>query len=113
MNTYSSTFQQIHFPLTSCLFGHINSNVLLGFITARTPQWHRGGSSSRLTAAKCFSLAVIGGGLGGGGTHRSWMSPSPPIVEKEAPRVKLVYTADPLKEKAPLMGLHNKNSTKY
>ena len=31
---------------------------------ARSPQWHRGGSSSCLTAAKCFSLAVIGGGLG-------------------------------------------------
>ena len=71
MNTYSSTFEHIHFALTSCLFGHTNSNVLSGFIMARSPQWHRGGSSSRLTAAKCFSLAVIGGGLRGGGTHRS------------------------------------------
>ena len=57
MNTYSSTFQHIHFALTSSLF--------------RSLQSHRGGSSSRLTVAKCFSLAVIGGGLGGGGTHRS------------------------------------------
>ena len=38
----------------------------------------------------------------------TWMSPSTPIVEKEAPRVKLVCTVDPLKEKAPLMALHNK-----
>jgi len=43
----------------------------------------------------------------------SWMSPSPPIIKKEVPRVKLVCTVDPLKEKAPLIGLHNKNSTKY
>ena len=71
MNTYSSTFQHIYFALTSCLFGHTNSNVFSGFITARSPQSHRGGSSSRLTVAKCFSLAVIGGGLGGGRTHRS------------------------------------------
>ena len=41
------------------------------------------------------------------------MSPSPPIVEKEAPEVKLVYTVDPLKEKAPLMGLHDKITIKY
>lgn len=61
MNTYSSTFEHIHFALTSCLFGHINSNIFLGFITARSPQSHRGGSSSRLIAAKCFSLAVMGG----------------------------------------------------
>ena len=37
-----------------------------------------------------------------------WMSLSTPIVEKEVPRVKLVCTVDLLKEKAPLMGLHNK-----
>ena len=42
-----------------------------------------------------------------------WMSPSKPIVEKEVPRIKLVCTVDPLKEKAPLMGLHNKIPTKY
>ena len=53
--TYSSIFQHIHFALTSCLFGHTNPNVFSGFITARSPQSHRGGSSSRLTAAKCFS----------------------------------------------------------
>ena len=29
----------------------------------------------------------------------SWMSPSPPIVEKEVPGVKLVCTVDSLKEK--------------
>ena len=71
MNTYSSTFQQIHFPFTSCLFGHTNSNVFSGFITTRSPQSHKGGALSHLTMAKCFSLTVIGGGLGGGGTHRS------------------------------------------
>ena len=65
MNTYSSRFQHIHFA-TSCLFGHTNSNVFSGFITTRSPQSHRGGSSSHLTVARCFSLAVIGGGLGGG-----------------------------------------------
>ena len=32
----------------------------------------------------------------------SWMSPSPPIVEKEVPRIKLVCTIDPLKEKRHL-----------
>ena len=66
--------------------------------------------------ARCFSLAVIGGGLGGWNPLLevlTWMSPSTPIVEKEVPRVKLVYTVDPLKEKAPLMGLHNKIPTKY
>jgi hypothetical protein len=41
-----------------------------------------------------------------------WMSPSPPIVEEGVPWVKLVWTVDPLKEKAPLMGLHNKIPTK-
>ena len=53
----------------------------------------------------------------GGGTHRfevlTWMSPSKPIVEKEVPRIKLVCTVDPLKEKAPLMVLHNEIPTKY
>jgi hypothetical protein len=38
----------------------------------------------------------------------TWVSPSPPIVEKKVPWVKLVCTVDPLKEKAPLVGLHNK-----
>ena len=42
-----------------------------------------------------------------------WMSPSPTIVEKEVPWVKLVCTVDPLKEKAHLMGLHNKIPIKY
>ena len=83
---------------------------------AQSPQWHRGGSSSRLTAAKYFSLAVIGGGLGGGGTHRSkvltWMSPSPPIVKKDISWVKLVRTVDPLKEKTPLMGHTQQDSNK-
>ena len=37
----------------------------------------------------------------------TWMSPSKPIVEKEVPRIKLVCTVDPLKEKAHLMVLHN------
>ena len=117
MNTYSSTFQHIHFTLTSCLFGHTNSNVFSGFITARSPQSHRGGSSSRLTTAKCFSLAVIEGGVRGRWNPPlevlSWMSLSPPIVEKEVPGVKLVYTVDPLKEKTPLMDLHSKIQTKY
>ena len=116
MNTYSSTFQHIHFALISCLFGHINSNVFLGFIIARSPQSHRGGSLSRLTAARCFSLAVIGGGLGGWDSTLevlTWMSPSKPIVEKEVPRIKLVCIIDPLKEKAPLMVLHNEIPTKY
>ena len=101
MNTYCSTFQHIHFALTSCLFGHTNSNVFSGFITARSPQSHRGGSSSRLTVARCFSLAVIGGGLGGWNPPLKvlmWMSPSKPIVEKEVPRIKLVCTIDPLKK---------------
>ena len=65
MNIYSSTFQHIHFALTLYLFGDTNSNVFSGFITARSLHSHRGGSSSRLNAARCFSLAVIGGGLGG------------------------------------------------
>jgi hypothetical protein len=43
----------------------------------------------------------------------TWMFPSPPIVEKEVPWVKLVRTIDPLKEKAPLMALHNKIPIKY
>jgi hypothetical protein len=43
----------------------------------------------------------------------SWMSPSLPIIEKEVHRVKFVYTVDSLKEKAPLMGLHNKILIKY
>ena len=62
------------------------------------------------------SLAVSGGGLGGWNPPLevlTWMSPSTPIVEKEVPRVKLVCTVDPLKEKAPLIGLHNKIPTKY
>jgi len=42
-----------------------------------------------------------------------WMSPSPPIVEKEVPWVKLVRTMDPLKENAPLKVLHNMIPTKY
>jgi hypothetical protein len=67
--------------------------------------------------AKCFSLAVIGGGLGGRWNPPlkvlTWMSLSPPIVEKKVPWVKLVWTIDPLKEKAPFMGLHNKIPTKY
>jgi hypothetical protein len=116
MNTYSSRFQHIHFALTSCLFGHTNSNVLSGFITARSPQSHRGGSLSHLTAARCFSLAIIGGGLGGWNPPLealTWMSPSKPIIEKEVPRIKLVCTVDPLKEKAPLMVLHNEIPTKY
>jgi hypothetical protein len=32
----------------------------------------------------------------------TWMPPSPPIVKKEVPWVKLVWTIDPLKEKAPV-----------
>jgi hypothetical protein len=36
-----------------------------------------------------------------------------PIVEKEVPWVKLVWTIDPLKEKAPLMGLQKKIQKKY
>ena len=62
------------------------------------------------------SLAVSGGGLGGWNPPLevlTWMSPSKPIVEKEVPRVKLVCTVDPLKEKAPLMVLHNVTPTKY
>ena len=116
MNTYSSTFQHIHCVLTSCLFGHTNSNVFLGFIIARSPHSHRGGSSSHLTTARCFSLAVIGRGQGGWNPLLevlTWMSPSKPIVEKEVPRIKLVCTIDPLKEKTSLMGLYNKISTEY
>ena len=116
MHTYSSTFQQIYFPLTSCFFGHTNSNVFSGFITARSPQSHRGGSLSHLTAARCFTLAIIGGGLGRWNPPLevlTWMSPSKPIVEKEVPMVKLVGTVDPLKEKAHLMLLHNEIPTKY
>jgi hypothetical protein len=41
------------------------------------------------------------------------MSTSPPIIEKEVPWVELVWTVDPLKEKTPLMGLHNKIQKKY
>ena len=109
-------FKHIHFPLTSCLFEHTNSNVFSGFITARSLHSHRGGSSSRLTVARCFSLAIIGRELGGWNPPLEvlmWMSPSTPIIEKEVPTVKVVYTVDPLKEKAPLMGLHNKIPTKY
>ena len=73
------------------MFGHTNSNVLSGFIMARSPQWHRGGSLSHLTVARCFSLAVIGGGVRGRWNPPlevlSWMSPSPPIIEKEVPWV--------------------------
>ena len=116
MNTYSSRFEHIHFALTSCLFGHINSNVFSGFITARSPQSHREGSSSRLIAARCFSLAIIGGGLGGWNPPLevlTWMSPSKLIVENEVPRIKLVCIVDPLKEKVSLMVLHNEIPTKY
>ena len=113
MNTYSSRFEYIHFALTSCLFGHTNFNVFSGFITARSPQSHRGGSSSHLTVARCFSLAVIGGGWNPPLELLTWMSPSKSIIEKEIPRVKLVCTVDPLKEKAPLMVLHNEISIKY
>ena len=116
MNTYSSIFQQIHFLFTSCLFGHTNSNVFSGFIIARSSHSQRDSSSSHLTAARCFSLAIIGEGLRGWNPPLEvlmWMSPSTPIVEKEVPRVKLVCIVDLMKEKAPLMGLHNKIPTKY
>ena len=66
--------------------------------------------------ARCFSLAVIGGGLEGWNPPLevlTWMSLSTPIVEKEVPRIKLVCTVDPLKEKTPLMVLHNKIPIKY
>ena len=93
------------------MFGHTNFKVFSGFITARSPYSHREDFSSHLTAARCFFLAVIGGGLGEGWNPPlevlTWMSLSKPIIEKEVPRIKLVCTIDPLKEKAPLMVLHN------
>jgi hypothetical protein len=41
-----------------------------GWMTARSPQSHRGGESIRLSVATSFFASVIGGGFGGGGTQR-------------------------------------------